>query len=155
MKLEKIFEAKDGKLFKVTGDAVDLKNIKAIPLSWKEVEADEEGAYNEELLAKLREELKALEEKNEENKFVYISPIIDREASPSADKAEQFTAAMKHSARRLKDCISIVGFAIPSQIAKDSEKAAFYISEMSAKHAQYVFFAQAQKSINGIDIVEI
>ena len=119
------------------------------------MEADEEGAYNEEFLAKLREELKALEEKNEENKFVYISPIIDREASPSADKAEQFTAAMKHSARRLKDCISIVGFAIPPQIAKDSEKAAFYISEMSAKHAQYVFFAQAQKDINGIGIVEI
>ena len=155
MKLEKIFEAKDGKLFKVTGEAVDIKSIKVIPLSWKEVEADEEGAYNEELLANLREELKALEENSEENKFVYICPLIDREASASADKAEQFTAAMKHSARRLKDCVSITGFAIPSEIAKDSEKAAFYISEMAAKHAQYVFFAQAKKEINGIDVVEI
>ena len=150
MKLEKIFEAKDGNLFTLSGEAVEKESVRAVNLSWKAVEPNEEGSYNEELLATLRLSLKANEE---EKKFVYIVPIVDKDMT--GEKYEQFTAAMKHSARRLKDCISIVGFALPKEIAEDEEKATFYIEELSAKHAQYVFFAQGKNEIAGVNIVRL
>ena len=137
MKLERLFEVKEGKLYTVAGEAVSVDG-KAFPVKWSDVEAGE-GEYNEDFLASLRDQLKSLEEKSE---FVFIEPVFDKAAS-----AEQFTAAMKHCARRIKDCVSVIGFAIPKEIlaSKDS-----YIEEMSAKHAQYCYFC---KENAGTDVV--
>ena len=104
-----------------------------------EMEKEERRKKTEDFLAKLRDDLKALEDKKE---FVFIEPVFDKNAG-----AEQFTAAMKHCARRIKDCVSVIGFAIPSEILASK---AFYIEELSAKHAQYCFFC---KEDAGSDIV--
>ena len=82
----------------------------------------------------LRDELKSLEEKNE---FVFIEPVFDKNAS-----VEQFTAAMKHTARRIKDCVSVIGFALPKEAEAQKD---FFIEELSAKHQQYCFFSKSLK----------
>ena len=133
MKLERLFEVKDQKLYTLSGDAVSLEG-KAFPVKWSDVEAGAEE-YNEDFLAKLRDELKSLEEKGE-----FIEPVFDKHAD-----YEQFTAAMKHCARRVKDCVSVIGFAIPSEIF---EQRAFYMKELSAKHAQYCFFCKKSAETN-------
>lgn len=129
MKLERLFEVKEGKLYTVAGEPFSTEG-KAFPVKWSDVEnAPEE--YNEDFLAKLREDLKAMEEKKE---FVFIEPVYDKNGG-----AEQFTAAMKHCARRIKDCVSVIGFAIPSEILSQRD---FYIEELSAKHGHYCFFSK-------------
>ena len=141
MKLEKIFDCQDGKLIKVDGSAVESGTVSPFALSWKSVEEGDEGIYNEELLASIRLSLKEMEESG---KFVFIKGEKDRDGS-----FEQYTAAMKHAARRLKDCISIAGFWIPEDA--NSEDAALFIEELSAKHAQYVFFSASK--IDGVATV--
>ena len=133
MKLDRLFEVKGGKLFKISGEEYPLseKNVKS--LKWSEVEGAPED-YNEEFLAELRDELKSLEEKNE---FVFIEPVLDKNAS-----VEQFTAAMKHTARRIKDCVSVIGFALPKEAEAQKD---FFIEELSAKHQQYCFFSKSLK----------
>ena len=131
MKLEKIFDCKDGKLIKMDGSAVESDTVSPFVLSWKSVEEGDEGVYNEELLASIRLSLKEMEGSG---KFVYIKGEKDRNGDFS-----QYTAAMKHAARRLKDCTSIAGFFIPEGVS--CEDAALFIEELSAKHAQYVFFS--------------
>ena len=131
MKLKKLFEAKDQKLFKVDGgDEVEIRPEMAKTVKWSDVEQEAES-YNEEYLAHLRDELKSLEEKNQ---FVFIVPVFDKDAPSS-----QFTAAMKHTARRIKDCVSVIGFAIPEEVIQDADT---YIEELSAKHSQYCFFCK-------------
>lgn len=131
MKLEKLFEVKGQKLFKIDGgDEVAIKPEMALPVKWSDVEHENE-VYDEEYLAKLREKLKSLEEKKV---FVFIEPVFDKKAG-----AEQFTSAMKHTARRIKDCVSVIGFALPEEVIQDAE---FFIEELSAKHAQYCFFCK-------------
>ena len=127
MKLERLFKVENQKLYTMAGEAVSLEG-KAFPVKWSEVEGEAEE-YKEDFLAKLRDQLKALEEKGQ---FVFIEPIFDKNAG-----YEQFTAAMKHCARRIKDCVSVIGFAIPEEIFAQR---AFYIEELSAKHQQYCFF---------------
>ena len=129
MKLERLFDAKNGKLYDKNGEVVSLEG-KIFPVKWSDVEENPEE-YNEDFLAKLRDELKSLEGNG---KFVFIEPIFDKNAS-----AEQFTAAMKHCARRIKDCVSVIGFSIPDEIF---ENRANYIEEISAKHAHYCFFCK-------------
>lgn len=134
MKLERLFEVKKSKLFKVSGEEfpVSSKNIKSV--KWNEVEGAPEE-YNEEFLAQLRDELKSLEEKKE---FVFIEPVFDK-TGLNENSIEQFTAAMKHTARRIKDCISVIGFAIPAEVETKKD---FYIAELSQKHQQYCFFSK-------------
>jgi len=127
MKLERLFEVKNNKLYTVSGESVSTDG-KAFPVKWSDVERGTEE-YNEDFLAKLRDDLKALESKNQ---FVFIEPVFDKDAG-----YEQFTAAMKHTARRIKDCVSVIGFAIPVEILANR---AYYIEELSAKHQQYCFF---------------
>ena len=129
MKLERLFEVKNSKLYTVSGESVSTDG-KAFPVKWSDVEGGPEE-YNEDFLAKLRDDLKTLEEKNS---FVFIEPVFDKNAD-----YEQFTAAMKHTARRIKDCISVIGFAIPVEILANR---AYYIEELSAKHQQYCFFCK-------------
>lgn len=134
MKLERLFEVKKSKLFKVSGEEfpVSSKNIKSV--KWNEVEGAPEE-YNEKFLAQLRDELKSLEEKKE---FVFIEPVFDK-IGLNENSIEQFTAAMKHTARRIKDCISVIGFAIPAEVETKKD---FYIAELSQKHQQYCFFSK-------------
>ena len=136
MKLEKLFEAKDGRLYKIGGEEVPIDGM-AKTVRWSEVESETE-VYNEIFLAQLRDELKNLEA---QNKFVYIDAIFDKDGD-----ASQFTAAMKHCARRIKDCISVVGFAIPEKLTAggfaEGSVAQEFIAELSHKHQQYVFFCK-------------
>ena len=137
MKLEKLFYAKDFKLFDKENTEVMLVSDPSKSVSWKLIEPLNEGEYNEELLASLREELKLLDESN---KFVFMEAVVDKEVV-SSESASIFTACMKHSARRLKDCVSIIGFSIPSKlISLGKDVVEEYINELSAKHAQYVYF---------------
>ena len=134
MKLERLFEAKNQKLYRISGEEVKVTPEMVKSLNWSDVESDPKNApeaYNEEFLAHLRDELKSLEAKSE---FVFIEPRLDVDCG-----AEQFTAAMKHTARRIKDCVSVIGFSIPEEIA---ETADFYREELSAKHAHYCFFCK-------------
>lgn len=137
MKLERLFDVKESKLYTVGGEAVSTEG-KAFPVKWSDVEGGE-GEYNEDFLAKLRDDLKALEEKGE---FVFVEPVFDKSAG-----TEQFTAAMKHCARRIKDCVSVIGFSIPEEVVAQRDS---YIEEMSAKHSHYCFFC---KKDSGKDIV--
>lgn len=129
MKLERLFEVKNQKLYTLEGEEVSLAG-KNFPVQWSSVESRAEE-YDEDFLARLRDELKEREAKGE---FVFIEPVFDKSAG-----SEQFTAAMKHCARRIKDCASVIGFAVPEQVFDERE---FYMTELSAKHAQYCFFCK-------------
>jgi len=137
MKLEKLFKVENKELYTMDGQKYPLQG-KALSVKWSDVEGSPEE-YNEEFLAKLRDNLKSLEEKKE---FVFIEPLFDKDGSK-----EGFTAAMKHTARRIKDCTSVIGFALPEEILEEKD---FYIEELSAKHAHYCFFC---KKDLGNDIV--
>lgn len=144
MKLEAKFYAENNRLYFLDGKELDAtKHIEitsgeiaekctdpdtlyGIKISYSEVGEDEDS-YNEDFLAKLRDDLKALEEKNV---FTFIIPVGSEEDMHK----EEFTFSMKHCARRIKDCESIAGFAVPEYNAD------FFIDEVSAKHKHYVFF---------------
>lgn len=133
MKFEKLFESKEHKLFKTGGEEVPVSAVKAFPVKWSDVEGAEEE-YNENYLAKLRDELKAMEEKGE---FAFIEPVYDKDAIPG-----QFNNAMKHTSRRIKDCASVIGFALPEQVAGDVDVLADFLEKISEKHPHYVYFAK-------------
>ena len=46
---------------------------------------------------------------------------------------------MCHTARRIKDCADVIGFALPDALTES--KATAFIDAMSAKHAHYVYFS--------------
>lgn len=153
MKLEPLFFIKQNNLYKIqTQEKVELSNFQTIsyqeftqnPLSnefikidinWSAIELDDE-VYNEELLAQLRDNLKKLDENNH---FVIINPIVDKQIS-SYDDADLFINACNHMARRIKDCESLIGLELPDQIFAQ-EAAADFMDTLSKKHANYVFFA--------------
>ena len=136
MKLEKLFEVKNRALYTADGKAVTTDGM-AKSVAWSQVEPEPE-VYDEAFLAALREELKVLEG---QGKFVYIDAVFDRTGDAAA-----FTAAMKHCARRIKDCVSVAGFSIPEVLAKDGfsqgSAAEEFIAELSQKHGHYVFFCK-------------
>ena len=133
MKFEKLFESKENKLFKITGEEVPVTEKMVFPVKWSDVEGAEEE-YNESFLAKLREELKALEEKNE---FVFLEPVYDKNATPG-----QFNNAIKHTVRRLKDCKSVIGVALVQEVAEDRDVLDDFMEKISEKHPHYVYFAK-------------
>ncbi|MDD5789076.1 MAG: hypothetical protein PUE30_00905 [Spirochaetia bacterium] len=133
MKFEKLFESKENKLFKITGEEVPVTEKMAFSVKWSDVEGAEEE-YNESFLAKLREELKALEEKNE---FVFLEPVYDKNATPG-----QFNNAIKHTVRRLKDCKSVIGVALVKEVAEDRDVLEDFMEKISEKHPHYVYFAK-------------
>lgn len=169
MKIEAKFEAKNNKLYgifsgqeisvdfnsampvadfcKVAGDFSAIKEkipgsaekVMAVVLPREKVEPEPE-AYDESFLAEFREVLKQAEETE---LFVVILPCAGEFL---AEKAEEFTAAMKHTARRIKDCSSVVGFAVPDALASlgfcEGQPAEFFVEELSCKHAHYVYFAK-------------
>ena len=91
--------------------------------------------------------------KFEENgQFAFIVPGTKKEIS-DADTADSYIRAMVHTARRIKDCVSVIGFAIPDElIAKDSvfdenSYSQWFINEMNVKHGHYLYFASKAKLI--------
>ena len=133
MKFEKLFESKENKLYKIDGTQVPVTKEMAYPVKWSDVEGAEEE-YDEAALAKLRDDLKKLEE---EGRYVFIEPVYDKEAIPG-----QFISAMKHTSRRIKDCASVIGFAIPEQVAGDADVVSAFIEKIGEKHPHYVYFAK-------------
>ena len=135
MKFEKLFQSKDNKLFKITGEEVPVTEKMTFPVKWSAVEGAEEE-YDESFLAKLREQLKALEEKNE---FVFLEPVYDKVATPG-----QFNNAIKHTVRRLKDCKSVIGVALVKEVAEDKDVLEDFMEKISEKHPHYVYFSKTR-----------
>ena len=124
MKLERLFSADGKKLCRIqTGEEFSPQERE---VKWSDVEGAPEE-YNEEFLASLRNELK---EKEENGEFAVIVPVVDKEGCAG----DALVAAMKHTARRIKDCVSVVGFAVPAGIDE-----ANFIGELSPKHKHYCF----------------
>ncbi len=119
-------------------------SLTAVVCPWNNVEI-EEGSYNEEILAKLRDFLKGLEAAGA---FAFIVPMAQKSFA-DADEADSFIKAMVHTARRIKDCTSVLGFAVAAELMeKDAGKkldenswSQWFINEMNVKHAHYVYFA--------------
>lgn len=118
--------------------------LTAVVCPWSKIEIGE-GSYNEEILAKLRDFLKKLEDAGS---FAFVVPQAQKTFS-DADEADSFIKAMVHTARRIKDCTSVLGFAVAAELMeKDAGKkldenswTQWFINEMNVKHAHYVYFA--------------
>ena len=126
-----------------TAEIPSEKNtVTAVP--WHSVEL-EPGVYNEEILAALRTYLKKLEDNG---RFAFIVPKSEESLS-DADSASSFISAMVHTARRIKDCESVIGFALPEQFIRNDGSAGisadgysrWFINDMNVKHSHYVYFA--------------
>ncbi|MCR5289975.1 MAG: hypothetical protein K6E51_08300 [Treponema sp.] len=155
MKLDPEFISKDHTLFTVGNDVVDTADLQVLSYAairggevpklvsgkkpivlqcaWTAVESEPE-VYDESYLADLRTYLKELEDTG---CYAVIEPMVDN--ALSGDE-ERFVAAMKHTARRIKDCKSVVGFAIPQAV----QNVSMYLDELSQKHEQYVFFGHKE-----------
>ncbi|MCR5494959.1 MAG: hypothetical protein K6F15_04920 [Treponema sp.] len=163
MKFDPLFKSEENKLVKIDsgeiystgnlhlvygeniGDASlpnSKKQLVAVKVKWSAVEL-QPGAYNEEFLAALRDYLKILENNGY---FAFVIPETVKEL-PDADTVQSYIDAMVHCARRIKDCVSVIGFAIPAElIKKDSDfgvnsYAQWFINEMQVKHGHYLYFA--------------
>ena len=135
MKLEQLFKVKNNSLYRIADDSpVDLSSLEKIQIKWSETELEDE-LYNEEYLAELRNRLKLLDE---ENRFAVLIPVVDKELK-SEEQAELFINAFNHTARRIKDCVSVTGFFIPEEIQRMNFTGRF-IETLSVKHSQYVYF---------------
>ena len=160
MKLEPLFTSKDNSLFAIDGTAVSTENCTPlnakdltassqlpadnkspllVSISWEEIGLDE-TSYNEELLANLRDFLKVLDE---ENRFAIIVPEARKSGLTAAQK-DNFTAS------RIKDCKSVIGFAIPEEA-----DAATFMEELSQKHAHYIYFSKNASVLENSSIVKI
>lgn len=138
MKLEPIFTTKNNRLIKIEDNSIiDISTIQKINIPWTTVEM-EEGYYNEEFLATLRDQLK----KNELiKKYVILVPIVDKQLENN-NQIEQFINAFNHTARRIKDCTCVVGFELPLELKAQQE----FIDTLSVKHSQYIYFSKAENS---------
>ena len=140
MKLDPIFTVKQNKLYKISDNSeVDTSTLKRIDIPWTTVEI-EDGAYNEEFLALLREQLKHLEETGI---FAVLVPVADKPLE-NADQTEAFINAYNHTARRVKDCTSVAGFELIPQLKSPQD----FIDALAVKHAQYVYFTKAENPLS-------
>ena len=144
MKLDPIFTVKNKKLYKIADNSeVDTSTLKRIDIPWSTVELEDE-AYNEEYLAGLRDQLKAMEEAGA---YAVLVPVVDK-ALETPEQEELFINAYNHTARRVKDCTSVAGLELPSQL-KDKQA---FMDTLAIKHAQYVYFTKAENPLSD-DIV--
>ncbi len=169
MKLEKQFKSENNKLYFLDGKEFDAKNnfeldsseclkddflknsnlsespkILCIKIAWSQIGLDEEN-YDESFLAKLRDFLKSLEDKKI---YAFILPFADKIPNSQSEK-ENFIASFKHCARRIKDCKSVVGFAIPDCVNQNT-----FIEELLKKHEHYIFFSKNSDLLKNKSIVE-
>ena len=144
MKLDPIFTVKNKKLYKIADDSqVDTSTLKRIEIPWSTVEIADES-YNEEYLAGLREQLKAMESAGS---FAVLVPLVDKPLE-TPEQEEFFINAYNHTARRVKDCESVAGLELPAQL-KDKQA---FMDTLAIKHAQYVYFTKAENPLSD-DIV--
>ena len=144
MKLDPIFTVKNKKLYKIAdGSEVDTATLKRIDIPWSTVELEDQ-AYNEEYLAGLRDQLKSMEAAGE---YAVLVPLVDKPLE-TPEQEELFINAYNHTARRVKDCVSVAGLELP---AKLKGKEAF-MEALAVKHAQYVYFTKAENPLSD-DIV--
>lgn len=144
MKLDPLFTIKQNQLCYISDNTpVDLSSLKVIELSWSKIELEEES-YNEEFLAELRDQLKALDD---QNKFAILVPVADKKLE-SAEDFELFINAFNHTARRIKDCVSVTGYALPKELVSkgiaESTPVQDFIETLAIKHAQYVYFIKKE-----------
>lgn len=140
MKFDPIFYVKDNNLYKIADNSlVKTENLKKIEVSWTTVEIQDE-LYNEEFLANLREKLKSFEL---QNIFVIIIPKVDKELKNS-EQEQAFINAFNHTARRIKDCVCVAGFALPQEIIQNGFGEDSFVKNftetLKIKHPQYVYF---------------
>ena len=156
MKLDPLFTAKNNELYKISNNSkVNLSDlieidgtklvytsnfISKISIPWSKVELEDE-LYNEEFLANLRDYLKILDDKNQ---FAIIKPLVDKSLE-NQEQLELFINAFNHTARRTKDCVSLVGMELPPELlakgfGADSPSLQF-MEKLEIKHAQFVYFA--------------
>lgn len=146
MKLDALFYVENGKLFKIADkSSVDLNSLKRIEIKWTTVEIEDE-AYNEEYLAQLRDELKQMEATNQ---FAILVPIVDKPLE-TPEQFELFTNAYNHTARRVKDCVSVAGFELPTELTAKGfdvgSPAADFMDTIAIKHAQYINFSKDENA---------
>ena len=140
MKLDPIFTVKNKKLYKIAdGSEVDLSTLKRIDIPWSTVELEDE-AYNEEYLAQLRDQLKSMEETGT---FAVLVPVVDK-ALETPEQEELFINAFNHTARRVKDCLSVAGLELAPQL-KDKQA---FMDTLAVKHAQYVYFTKVENPLS-------
>ena len=140
MKLEPLFYSKDNKLYKIADNSlVDTTSLKRIGIKWSTVEIEEES-YNEEYLAKLRDQLKSYDESGI---FAVLVPLVDKPLE-SPEQTELFIAAFNHTARRVKDCISVIGFELPAELKSTQD----FIDTLAIKHAHYIYFSKNKQTSN-------
>ena len=142
MKLDPIFTVKQNKLYKLADNSpVDLSTLRRIEIKWSTVELADE-AYNEEYLAELRNQLKAMDETGA---FAILVPVADKPLE-TPEQTELFINAFNHTARRVKDCVSVAGMELaPELTAKGfapGSPAADFMETLAIKHAQYVYFTK-------------
>ena len=146
MKLDPIFTIKNNTLYKIDNNSpVDTSTLKQIQIKWSTVELAEES-YNEEYLAQLRDELKAMEEAGT---FALLVPLVDKPLE-NAEQVEAFINTYNHTARRVKDCESLAGFVLPDEITAKGfdagSPARDFMDTLAIKHAQYVYFVRASSA---------
>lgn len=144
MKLDPVFTVKENKLFMISDNSeVNPDTLKQVQIPWSTVEMEEES-YNEEYLAKLRDDLKALETSHT---YAILVPVLDKPLD-TPEQLELFTNAYNHTARRVKDAESVAGFLLPVELLRkgmDIVQSEF-IDVIAKKHAQYVYFAEKENS---------
>ncbi|MCQ2587983.1 MAG: hypothetical protein MJ174_07700 [Treponema sp.] len=150
MKLDQIFTVNQNKLIKIENNSeVDISTLEKIEIKWSTVELAEES-YNEEYLAALRDNLKTLDDGG---KFAILIPVVDK-AMETPEQIELFINAFNHTARRVKDCISVAGMELPEQLIKTgTENIQLFIETLAKKHAQYVYFTK-DENLNDNSIVK-
>ena len=146
MKLDPIFTIKNNTLYKIDNNSpVDTSTLKQIQIKWSAVKLAEES-YNEEYLAQLREDLKSMEEAGT---FAVLVPIVDKPLE-NAEQVEAFINTFNHTARRVKDCVSVAGFVLPDSVTAKGfdagSPACDFMETLAIKHAQYVYFVNAQSA---------
>ncbi len=150
MKVNAVFRAENGGLVRISdGKDIQLGDIRTvsaeglpeltfsdfivrleIPLSSVELDG---GLYNEEFLAGLRDFLKKLESRGQ---FAVLAPVDNA----CGGDAGRITELCSHTARRVKDCLSVVGVEIPRGVIAAGDVSAF-ADEISRKHQHYVYFS--------------
>ena len=145
MKLDSIFTVKQNKLYKISDSSqVDTSTLKRVEIPWSTVEIEDE-VYNEEFLALLRDQLKKMEDAGI---FAVLVPVIDKPLD-NPEQTELFINAFNHTARRVKDCISVAGFELPSELKTPQD----FMDTLAIKHAQYVYFTKSENPLSDSIVV--
>lgn len=166
MKLQPLFTVKTNELYTIDENNGNPLNLEFADISDLQIKPDmssgsfyriiieqkiiepEPECYDESFLAALRDFLKQLEE-NRQFAVLHIIPGKTEQekkqisTSGAEDESVQlYVTCVKHTARRVKDCVSVAGVEFVSEFIDENaeSKISFLIDELKVKHAQYVYF---------------